>query len=95
MGVQGQKRKLYCQQDFIGFVDPFNDDANYKDINEVPIDLYDSVLACIPDDPKLDIINFCLDNNKHILVEKPLIIDEYSFELLKHLNFPFKEKRSN
>ena len=83
MGVQGQKRKLYCQQDFIGFVDPFNDDANYKDINEVPIDLYDSVLACIPDDPKLDIINFCLDNNKHILVEKPLIIDEYSFELLK------------
>lgn len=84
MGIQGNKRKKYCEKDFIGFVDPFNPEANYKDIKDVPIQTYDAVLACIPDDPKFEIINYCLDNNKHILVEKPLILDESKFKLIKN-----------
>ena len=83
MGVQGKKRQAHCKTDFVGFVDPFNKDAHYKNIKDVPVHLYDAVLACIPDDPKYDIINFCLGNNKHVLVEKPLFMNKARFNLLK------------
>ena len=35
--------------------------------------MYDAVLLCVPDDEKFEIIKYCLENNKHVLVEKPLI----------------------
>ena len=82
MGVQGIKRKKYCEDDFVGYVDPYNKKANWKNIQEVPLEIYDSVLACIPDDPKETIIRFCIENKKHILVEKPLFISNDKLELL-------------
>ena len=82
MGVQGLKRKSFCKQDFVGFVDPINKDANWRDIKEVPIDIYDAVLACVPDKPKENLIKFCIKFNKHILVEKPLFIDTKNIKLL-------------
>jgi predicted dehydrogenase len=71
MGVQGNKRKEICGPDFVGSVDPVNP-ADYKTIQEVPLSDYDAVLACIPDDPKIDFLEYCLSHGKHVLVEKPL-----------------------
>jgi predicted dehydrogenase len=41
-------------------------------LRDVPLDRYDAVLACIPDEPKLDLVRTCIENGKHVLVEKPL-----------------------
>ena len=82
MGVQGIKRKSFCNSDFVGFVDPINNKANWRDINDVPLDRYDAILACIPDKPKEELIRFCIKNNKHILVEKPLFMDKKKIEEL-------------
>lgn len=72
LGVQGRKRKDICGDEFVAYVDPFHDDAEYKDIKDVPLGDYDAVLACIPDDPKVEVLEYCLSHGKHVLVEKPL-----------------------
>ena len=75
LGVQGRKRKVFCKKDFVGFVDPINDLADWKDISEVPLNIYDAVLACVPDLEKNNILKYCIKNKKHILIEKPLFIE--------------------
>ena len=72
MGVQGRKRKDICGSEFAGYVDPNVSGVDYKDIKDVPLSSYDAVLACIPDSPKVDLMKYCLENGKHVLVEKPL-----------------------
>ncbi len=72
MGVQGHKRKRVAGSDFVASVDPVNPDVDYKHISDVPLDRYDAVLACIPDAPKVEFLRYCLENDKHVLVEKPL-----------------------
>src|ERR1700733_7035525 len=76
MGVQGRKRKEICGSDFVGYVDPHVVGADYKTIQDVPLTNYDAVLACIPDQPKTEMLGYCLKNGKHVLVEKPLWLNE-------------------
>ena len=76
MGVQGKKRQVFCKKDFVGFVDPINKLADWTDIQQVPINSYDAVLACIPDLEKDKILKFCIQNKKHVLIEKPLFIED-------------------
>ena len=52
LGVQGQKRQIVAGKDFVSSVDPFNNNAEYKDITQVPTHLYDSVMLCVPDKKK-------------------------------------------
>ena len=63
MGVQGLKRKKFLKKNFKYSVDPAKK-SNFKTIEEVPINLYDSVYACIPDDKKLRIIKYALEKKK-------------------------------
>jgi predicted dehydrogenase len=72
LGVQGPKRRKSAGSDFVAYVDPFRDDADYRHIADVPLADYDAVLACIPDEPKVELLNYCVDNRKSVLVEKPL-----------------------
>ena len=72
LGVQGQKRKAVAGKDVVATIDPFHADANYKRIEEVPLESYDAALLCIPDEPKIEIIDYLLNHSKHLLVEKPL-----------------------
>ncbi|WP_022722371.1 Gfo/Idh/MocA family protein [Rhodopseudomonas sp. B29] len=71
MGVQGPKRRASAGADFVACVDPVRD-ADYKQLADVPLDRYDAVLLCTPDDPKLDLLRFCISHGKSALVEKPL-----------------------
>lgn len=75
LGVQGRKRVLVAGKDVVYTVDPYIEDADFKNIKEVPLEDYDAALLCIPDDPKIEIISFLLGNKKHVLVEKPLLTD--------------------
>src|SRR5215470_4724682 len=78
LGVQGHKRRKFAGTDYIASVDPVNPDADYKSLADVPLTNYDAVLACVPDSPKARLLNFCVDNRKHVLVEKPLWVEEES-----------------
>lgn len=75
LGVQGLKRRHHAGHDYVASVDPINAEAKFRDLKEVPLNSYDAVLACIPDQPKLELLRYCLNNGKHVLVEKPLWVD--------------------
>src|SRR5262245_66676182 len=72
LGVQGHKRRRIAGDDFVADVDPVNEEARYRSLLDVPLADYDAVLACIPDEPKIELIRYCLEHGKHVLVEKPL-----------------------
>lgn len=71
-GVQGKKRRRVAGSDGVGVVDPVADDADWREITDVPLDLYDAALVCTPDEPKIKILTHLLGHGKHALVEKPL-----------------------
>lgn len=72
LGIQGHKRRKHAGKDYVASVDPVNIEADYRNISDVPLNIYDAVMACIPDEPKVELINYALSNSKHILIEKPL-----------------------
>jgi scyllo-inositol 2-dehydrogenase (NADP+) len=75
LGIQGKKRMAIAGQDCVGTVDPYQNSAQYRTIDEVPLDHYDAALVCTPDQAKLTVLHFLLGNGKHVLVEKPLLGD--------------------
>jgi len=72
LGVQGNKRRHHAGEDFVACVDPFNEEAEYRAVEDVPVGSYDAALLCIPDEPKVEMIGWLTDQGKHVLVEKPL-----------------------
>lgn len=76
--MQGRKRKEICGNEFVAYVDPHLPEAEYRTLQDVPLDAYDAVLACIPDEPKIALLDYALSNGKHVLVEKPLWAAEES-----------------
>jgi predicted dehydrogenase len=71
LGVQGHKRSRVAGADVVATVDPVAE-AQYRRIEDVPLDGYEAVLACIPDEPKAAMLEYLLGHGKHVLVEKPL-----------------------
>jgi scyllo-inositol 2-dehydrogenase (NADP+) len=74
LGVQGYKRRKFAGDDYSASVDPVNHEADYKSLPDVPLDDYDAVLACVPDAAKAELLTYCVENGKHVLVEKPLLV---------------------
>jgi scyllo-inositol 2-dehydrogenase (NADP+) len=72
LGVQGRKRMAAAGEDVVATVDPFNVEAKYQCVQDVPLDAYDAALLCTPDEPKLELVTYLLSHRKHLLVEKPL-----------------------
>lgn len=75
MGIQGVKRRKFLGNNFIYAVDKFLK-ADFKKIEEVPLKKYDTVFACLPDQEKLQVVNYCIKHKKNILIEKPFLIDK-------------------
>ncbi len=90
MGVQGVKRKKSLKNDFICSVDKFKK-SNFQTIQKVPLNIYDTVFVCVPDNEKFEIIKYSLKNKKNVLVEKPLITKKKS-DLIKLQNLAKKNK---
>ena len=76
LGIQGNKRSKIAGEELVATVDPIVDSADYKRIEDVPLDSYDAALACLPDKAKVPILTYLLGHGKHVLVEKPLITDD-------------------
>ena len=86
LGVQGYKRRRFAGRDFVLAVDPVNKEVQYGAVTDVPLSDYDAALVCIPDEPKVEVIEYLLSNGKHVLVEKPLwAADDGQIERLEQL----------
>src|SRR5262249_33509323 len=55
---------------------PLAPDANFKALEDVPLDRYDAALVCTPDHAKFAALSYLLGRGKHVLVEKPLLVDD-------------------
>ena len=76
LGVQGNKRREHAGEDYVASADPYNSEADFNDIRDVNLDTYDAVLACVPDKPKIELLRYCVEHKKHVLVEKPLWVEK-------------------
>jgi len=76
LGVQGRKRRVVAGPDAVASVDPVNPEADYRFLTDVPLSVYDAALVCTPDDAKLELLSYLLENGKHVLVEKPLLASD-------------------
>jgi predicted dehydrogenase len=74
-GNIGSKRKAVLGQRCRAAVDPFNPAADHRTVAEVDPASYDAVVAAVPNDAKVELLRYFLDRGKHVLVEKPLILD--------------------
>lgn len=72
LGVQGYKRRKFAGDDYVASVDPVNHEADFKSVDQVPLESYDAALCCVPDEPKVALLRYFLSHGKHVLVEKPL-----------------------
>lgn len=72
LGVQGEKRCRHAGEDFVGAVDPVIAKAEWRELEEAPLDIYDVAILCTPDEPKARLIDYLTAHRKHVLVEKPL-----------------------
>ena len=53
LGIQGEKRrKILDKKYLVATVDPINKKADFKNINDVPTNIYDSCFICVPDNYK-------------------------------------------
>tara|TARA_Y100001970_G_C14259265_1_gene878336 strand:+ start:6913 stop:7836 length:924 start_codon:yes stop_codon:yes gene_type:complete len=91
LGVQGLKRSQFDKNNFVGYVDPYNKEAHYKYISDVPLEKYNAAFVCTPDNNKIKIVNYLLENKKHVLVEKPLF--SKNSNLIKKLHFKAKNNK--
>ena len=73
LGVQGKKRLAIAGDDAVATVDPISPTAQFRRIEDVPLDRYDAALVCTPDQVKLPLLTHLLSHGKHVLLEKPLI----------------------
>jgi scyllo-inositol 2-dehydrogenase (NADP+) len=72
MGIQGAKRHRAAGENVVATVDPVAKACNFKDVRDVPLGDFDAAILCIPDGPKVALIEYLLSNKKHVLIEKPL-----------------------
>jgi predicted dehydrogenase len=76
LGNIGGKRRAVLGERCVATVDPFNDAADFSEPKECSIDRYDAAILAVPNDVKVHLMEFFLSHGKHVLVEKPLILDE-------------------
>jgi len=87
LGIQGRKRRAIAKGDVTATIDPEVPEAEYRRIEDVPLDRYDAALVCTPDRPKTVLLTYLLGHGKHVLVEKPLISnDEAELQELARLS---------
>ena len=67
-GNQGKKDKVETEN-VIGEVDPLSDNIHYKNVEEVPLNDYEVVYVCCPDSYKKEIVQYLVNNKKHVLIE--------------------------
>jgi len=86
LGNIGGRRRALLGEHCVATADPFNAAADYRSVRDVPVDTFDAAVLAIPDDDKIDLVTYLLEQGKHVLVEKPLPLpDEETAQRLESL----------
>lgn len=85
LGNIGSKRRAILGPRCMATVDPFNLAADYRDLGDVPVGLYDTVVLSVPTGIKIDLLRDVLRAGKHALVEKPLLLNATTAGHLRRL----------
>jgi predicted dehydrogenase len=72
LGNIGQRRRALLGERCVATADPVNPSADYASALDCPTDRYDAAILAIPDERKIELVSYLLDQGKHVLVEKPL-----------------------
>lgn len=83
LGVQGNKRTKFAQNDTVYTVDVVNPKADFSSIHSLDKVEIDAGLICVPDSSKIEVARYFLERNCHVLIEKPLIGNSHELENLK------------
>ncbi len=73
LGNLGLKRKVLLTDRCVSTVDPFNPRADYRTPADCPADSYDAAILAVPNDVKLELVEYFLRRGKSVLVDKPLL----------------------
>ena len=79
LGNQGRKRQVVAGHDVVATVDPYNPEAAYKEVGQIPLNFFDAGFVCTSDDAKPEIVEYLIGAGKHVLVEKPLLISDAEY----------------
>ena len=90
LGNLGVKRKALLGNRCVATVDPYNPQADFRDLRECDPKSYEAVILSIPNQAKLELLRLSLQMKKHVLVEKPLLFPHEAvvqeFEQLAQIN---------
>ena len=75
-GNQGKKRWKTFRNNIVATVDKFYSGADFKNYKDVPLDMYNAVICCVPDKEKFNQVKFFLNNKKHVMLEKPFLVKD-------------------
>ena len=74
-GNIGAKRRAVLGERCVATIDPFIAEADYRMPAECDASRYAAAVLAGPNDAKVELLQYFLDRGKHVLVEKPLIIN--------------------
>lgn len=86
LGNQGRKRQQIAGADVTTTIDPVAPTAEFRQLEEAPLDRFDAACVCTPDENKVAVLRHLLSHGKHVLVEKPLLATEQEFDELAELS---------
>jgi scyllo-inositol 2-dehydrogenase (NADP+) len=76
LGNIGRKRRDLLGSRCAATVDPYAADADYATLAECPPTTYEAVVVAVPNQAKLTLVEQAIRHRKHVLVEKPLPVDD-------------------
>ncbi len=76
LGNIGAKRRAALGERCVATVDPYNAAADYRAPEECAPTRYDAAILAVPNQAKLELLEFFLGLGKHVLVEKPLLFPD-------------------
>jgi predicted dehydrogenase len=83
LGNIGGKRRAVLGARCVATVDPYNAAADHRTPETCAPESYDAAILAVPNPVKVDLIRFFLDRGKHVLVEKPLVLDQAAADDLR------------
>jgi predicted dehydrogenase len=75
-GNIGARRRAILGEQCVATVDPYNGAADHRGPEECAPDRYDAAILAVPNQAKLDLLEYFLGLGKHVLVEKPLLFPD-------------------
>lgn len=76
LGNVGSKRLRILGERCAATADPYVLGATHRRYVDVPLELFDAAILAVPNEIKVECLEYFLQSRKHVLIEKPLILSD-------------------